>query len=283
MLMLIYKTVKDMRNFLLEARDRGNTVGFIPTMGALHAGHISLISKSKEENNLTVCSIFVNPTQFNNREDFEKYPISIAEDINQLEKSGCDLLFLPTVEEVYPPGLEKKHYNLGYLETILEGHYRPGHFQGVCQVVDRLLDIVNPNRLYLGRKDYQQCMVISKLVELVGSRTQIVICETVRERDGLAMSSRNARLNEDQRKQSLAIFRVLSKLRNALKPGDLNALKLASAEELQSQGFRVDYVELADAGNLRILDHWDGHTPVVALVAAYSGQVRLIDNDIIFS
>ena len=282
MLMLIYKTVKDMRNFLLEARDRGTPLALYHDGGPVHAGHISLISKSKEENNLTVCSIFVNPTQFNNREDFEKYPISIAEDINQLEKAAATCSSCPRWRKSTLPAW-KKHYNLGYLETILEGHYRPGHFQGVCQVVDRLLDIVNPNRLYLGRKDYQQCMVISKLVELVGSRTQIVICDTVRERDGLAMSSRNARLNEDQRKQSLAIFRVLSKLRNALKPGDLNALKLASAEELQSQGFRVDYVELADAGNLRILDHWDGHTPVVALVAAYSGQVRLIDNDIIFS
>lgn len=280
--MLIYKKVSDISPYLASCREKGQSIGFVPTMGALHAGHISLISRSKEVNDLTVCSIFVNPTQFNNREDFEKYPKTIGSDIDQLEKSGCDIVFLPSENEIYPADMGINHYDLGYLETVLEGKYRPGHFQGVCQVVDRLLDIVNPDNLYLGRKDYQQCMVIKKLVEIAGFGTHIEICDTIREKDGLAMSSRNARLNPEERIQALAIFRTLTRLRQGLHPGNLASLLADAVKELESQGFRVDYVALADARNLEILDHWDGQTPVVALVAAFIGAVRLIDNDSIF-
>ena len=180
-------------------------------MGALHSGHISLITNSKIQNQLTVSSIFVNPTQFNNAKDFEKYPITLEKDIDQLEKNGCNVLFLPPVEEIYTDGLNKlPHYNLGYLETVLEGKYRPGHFQGVCQVVHRLLNIVQPDYLYLGQKDYQQCMVIKKLIELTQLKINVVISNTLRENDGLAMSSRNMRLNEEERKLSVKIFETLS-------------------------------------------------------------------------
>ena len=154
-----------------HSAEKGKTIGFVPTMGALHAGHISLIKASKNENPITVCSIFVNPTQFNDPKDFEKYPVTIEKDIDMLKEAGCDVLFLPSVEEMYPEGIvTENHYDLGYLETILEGKFRPGHFQGVCMVMQRLLKIVSRIDLYLGQKDYQQCMVIKRLIELMGER-----------------------------------------------------------------------------------------------------------------
>jgi pantoate--beta-alanine ligase len=247
-------------------------------MGALHAGHISLIEECKRENAVTVCSIFVNPTQFNNPADFEKYPITIESDIDKLEAAGCDILFLPSVTEIYPPGMSKSHYDLGYLETVLEGHYRPGHFQGVCMVVDRLLSIVQPTMLYLGQKDYQQCMVISKLVALKNFDTTIRISATIRETDGLAMSSRNVRLNEQERKQALNIYAAMNMIKNEMVPGKLQALKEKATRFLTEHGFKVDYVDIANAKNLALLEEWDGRQKVVVLVAAYLQEVRLIDN-----
>jgi len=279
--MIIFKTAAELSSFIKNSKVNGISVGFVPTMGALHNGHISLIEQSKKENRLTVCSIFVNPTQFNNPDDFNKYPISIENDIDLLEKWGCDVLFLPSVEEVYPKDLVKLHYDLGYLETILEGKYRPGHFQGVCQVVDRLLGIVGPDKLYLGQKDFQQCMVINKLVELNNIKTKLVICPTLREADGLAMSSRNARLNESERKTAVKIFEALSMIKNEISPGPLTALKSKAETYLSSFGFKTDYVEIADASDLALQNNWDGKTKLVALVAAYLNDVRLIDNMVI--
>lgn len=251
-------------------------------MGALHAGHISLIRRCKAENNICISSIFVNPTQFNNQEDFDKYPITIEKDIDMLEEAGCDILFLPSATEIYPDGYRAPVYELGYLETILEGHYRPGHFQGVCQVVDLLLGMTSPDRLYLGRKDYQQCMVISRLVDLTGRHTSIVICDTLREEDGLAMSSRNMRLSPDERRQALAIYHILCSLRDQLRPGECHTLKQNATRYLEEQGFRVDYVAICRADNLQPIENWDGQAAVVGLVAAFIGQVRLIDNMALF-
>lgn len=276
--MIIIKEALALSNLLKKHRSGLQHIGFVPTMGALHAGHISLIRESKQDNELTVCSIFVNPTQFNNPSDFEKYPITIESDIDKLEAAGCDILFLPTVLEIYPPGKPTLHYELGYLETVLEGHYRPGHFQGVCMVVDRLLSIVEPTVLYLGQKDYQQCMVISKLVELKNFDTKIRISETIRETDGLAMSSRNVRLNEQDRKQALKIYAAMNMIKNEIVPGKLQALKEKASRFLTEHGFKVDYVDIADAKNLALLETWDGHQQVVVLVAAYLHEVRLIDN-----
>src|SRR6476620_9509378 len=154
--MILFKKAAQLSGYLRKQKTNGLSIGFVPTMGALHSGHLSLIAASKKEQSITVCSIFVNPTQFNNPDDFKHYPVRIEEDIEQLLKSDCDILFLPSAEEIYPVGYAAKHYDLGLLETILEGHYRPGHFQGVCQVVDRLLEIIEPTSLYLGQKDYQQ-------------------------------------------------------------------------------------------------------------------------------
>lgn len=277
--MILFKKATDINVYLLKIREKGNSIGFIPTMGALHPGHISLLNTSKKSDSISVCSIFVNPAQFNDAKDFDNYPSTIEKDVDALEKAGCDVLFLPTLTEIYPDGtayIEK--YELGYLETVLEGKYRPGHFQGVCMVVDRLLNIIAANELYIGQKDYQQCMVIKKLIKLKQIKTHINICPTLRETDGLAMSSRNVRLADRDRKQALKIFETLLFIKNNLNPGDLKRLKQLSVQNLKDAGFTVDYVEIANAGNLKIIDDWDGNTKLVAVAAAFLGNVRLIDN-----
>ena len=277
--MMLFKKAGDIKNFLDKNREQGKTTGFIPTMGALHQGHISLLQAAKKSGALTVCSIFVNPTQFNDSKDFENYPSTIERDIDELEKAGCDVLFLPTVSEMYPEGTKNaKQYDLGYLETVLEGKYRPGHFQGVCQVVHRLLDILPADQLYLGQKDYQQCMVIKKLVDLAKIKTAISICPTFREADGLAMSSRNVRLTAADRKIAVKIFETLSNIKNNVKPGDLKPLLAAAIQNLTAAGFKVDYAELANAKTLELMHEWDGKTEMVTLIAAFLHDVRLIDN-----
>lgn len=277
--MIIFKKAADIGIFLQQKRQNNPKTGFVPTMGALHQGHISLIESACSENDVVVCSIFVNPTQFNDPKDFQNYPITIENDIDLLEKAGCDALFLPAVEEMYPAGLEnKKTYALGYLETVLEGRYRPGHFQGVCQVVHRLLTIVPADRLYLGQKDFQQCMVIRKMIELENLPIETVICPTLRETDGLAMSSRNMRLDKEAREKAVEISRTLLHIKSSLKTGDLSELKTAAVEQLNRTGFKTDYVEIADADTLELIGRWDGKRKLVALCAAFLGEVRLIDN-----
>ena len=280
--MILFKSTADIRFFLDEMRKRGNSIGYVPTMGALHKGHISLIVNSKKVNQITVSSIFVNPTQFNNPKDFEKYPVTLQSDIDLLEQNGCDVLFLPTVAEMYPTGFNNnKSYNLGYLETVLEGKYRPGHFQGVCQVVDRLLQIVRPHNLYLGQKDYQQCMVIKKMIELVQMNINVIICATLREGDGLAMSSRNMRLNKQEREQAVRISEVLLFIKKEIKAGYIGDLEERAIQYLSAAGFKVDYVTIATADTLELLEYWDGSKNIVALAAAYMNEVRLIDNMLI--
>lgn len=280
--MLIFHKVSHIRKYLDRHVLADQSVGFVPTMGALHKGHLSLIQKSKERTHVTVSSIFVNPTQFNDPKDFEKYPVTIQQDIQLLIKTGCDVLFLPSATEIYPNGTAHlPHYELGYLETVLEGKYRPGHFQGVCQVVHRLLEIVQPNQLFLGQKDFQQCMVIKKLIEQTGLSAQLQIVSTLRENDGLAMSSRNMRLTESERTTATAIYRSLLLMKEQLKPGLVLQLKENATEELTIKGFRVDYTELAKADTLELVDEWNGQDKLVALTAAYLNEVRLIDNMII--
>ena len=280
--MILFKKTEDIRQFIAVEMGSVNASGFVPTMGALHQGHISLVTKAKKENALVICSIFVNPTQFNNSKDFEKYPSTIEKDIDMLEKAGCDILFLPSVAEIYPDGINnQQHYDLGYLETLLEGKFRPGHFQGVCQVVDRLLKIVQPQNLYLGQKDYQQCMVIKRLVEITGAKTELNICPTLREPDGLAMSSRNMRLTAEERQQAVKIFETLSFIKKEIKNGYLEDIKQRASDYLSAEGFVVDYVEIADADTLQLVENWNGNTKLVALAAAFLNEVRLIDNMIL--
>jgi pantoate--beta-alanine ligase len=277
--MIIFKHIKDIRHYQQRQLNKGVVTGFVPTMGALHKGHISLIEQSKKEAGLTISSIFVNPTQFNDPKDFEKYPVTLDKDVYMLEKAGCDVLFLPTVPEMYPEGLQApKKYDLGYLETILDGAYRPGHFQGVCQVVEKLLTIVQPDKLFLGQKDYQQCMVIKKLTEVMNVSTAIVIAPTQREVDGLAMSSRNTRLTEAARAKAPLIHQTLESIKKEIRPGEVKQLKQQAVAILSAADFKVDYIEIAEAATLRLIDQWDGTTPLVALAAAFIGDVRLIDN-----
>jgi pantoate--beta-alanine ligase len=279
--MILFKKASELSEYLAIQRKKGLKVGFVPTMGALHNGHISLINACKKQNDLTICSIFVNPTQFNDPNDFEKYPKTIEADIYLLEKEGCDIVFLPSVDEIYPSETPTIHYELGFLETVLEGKFRPGHFQGVCQVVHRLLQIVTPNQLFLGQKDYQQCMVIKKLIALTNTPTQLIIGATQREASGLAMSSRNMRLTDNERKNAISIYKTLSLIQKEIKPGDLQKLKQKSSEYLTSKGFVVDYVEIVDAATLQLIDNWNGSTPLVTLAAAFLNNVRLIDNILI--
>lgn len=278
--MILYKEKNALQKQLLALRAEGKKIGFVPTMGALHKGHLSLIAQSNQENDVTVCSIFVNPTQFNDPKDFEKYPVTLDNDVLQLERAGTAILFLPSVQEIYPDGTAlKERYELGYLENILEGAYRPGHFQGVCQVVHRLLDIVQPHYLYLGQKDYQQVMVLKTLVQQKQLPVTIRVVPTSRETGGLAMSSRNMRLSNGERAHATAIYRALQNIRENLNRQPIEQLQQTAAHYLLQQGFeKVDYVAICHADTLLPATDADKAGPLVALTAAFIGPVRLIDN-----
>jgi pantoate--beta-alanine ligase len=278
--MILFKRPDDLVDFIQKKRKSIIKIGFVPTMGALHQGHISLIDKSKSENDITICSIFINPTQFNNPNDFEKYPVTIEADIEKLELNGCDILFMPSVNDIYPENFQKSNFELGYLDTILEGKHRAGHFQGVCMVVKRLLEIVHCDILYLGQKDYQQCMVIKKMVLDLKIPVQIKISPTIREENGLAMSSRNKRLNDSERNAALVIFEVLCFLKENIFENEIDDLKEKSIEKLKSKGFDVDYIEITDE-ILKPIKNAEKKDTIVALIAASIGEVRLIDNMIL--
>lgn len=276
--MIIFKRIEEIHDFISGQKAGHQTIGFVPTMGALHEGHISLVTKAKKENNVVVVSIYVNPTQFNNATDFQKYPKTIEEDINKLEAASCDILFLPDTNQIYPHQTIQRDYAIGDLEVTLEGKYRPGHFQGVCQVVHRLLDIVKPENLYLGQKDFQQCLVIKKMIKEEGLPVRVHIIETIREADGLAMSSRNLRLTVEQRQMANTLFEVLQWVRDEVKPGDLLLVKTQGSVYLTRHNFKVDYLEIADPDDLTVMHTWDGRKSFVILVAAALGDIRLIDN-----
>ena len=276
--MIVFKLSKDLSAYTQKLRQPGDFIGFVPTMGALHKGHLSLLHCSRQLCAQTLVSIFINPTQFNNPEDFKKYPVTMEKDIYLLEKSHPDAVFIPSSEEVYKEPVIIKNYDLGYLENILEGKYRPGHFQGVCQVVERLLEITQPTHLFLGQKDYQQCMVIKNLIRIMGLQTDLVICPTLREDDGLAMSSRNLRLSDKERKRAVEISRTLAYIKDHISEGDLQKVTQHATEHLRKHGFEVDYVEICNADNLVSISEWDGKQALIALVAASLNEVRLIDN-----
>jgi len=282
--MIICKKPRELQDILEKKRKEKYEIGFVPTMGALHAGHLSLVNAAKMQNRIVVCSIFVNPTQFNDPQDFKKYPITLEKDILMFEAAGCDVLFIPSVEDIYPNGTSNlAQYDLGFLETVLEGKFRPGHFQGVCQVMGRLLETVLPNNLYLGQKDYQQCMVIKKLIELIGleDKIKVNISPTLREEDGLAMSSRNTRLFPGDRIKAATISQALRYIKENLKTGDPKKIKDEAKGMLLQKGFLIDYVEIAKADTLELIENWNGKQKVVALAAAFLNNVRLIDNMVI--
>ncbi|HEY9260292.1 pantoate--beta-alanine ligase [Chitinophaga sp.] len=280
--MYLFKRSADLKKHLDLVRKSNKSIGFVPTMGALHEGHLSLIQAARENNDVVVCSIFVNPTQFNDPKDFEKYPITIEEDIKKLNNVSTDILFLPSVEEMYPEGLESDlHYDFGNLETILEGKFRPGHFQGVGRIVHKLLDIVQPDQLFMGQKDLQQCLIIRRLLVVTHSPVKLVVCPTEREKDGLAMSSRNARLSPAARKKATAIYQALLRIKNNFGKG-LHFMEGAheAFDELKKQGFEPEYVDILQLDNdmLHPLDQPPGNATVIVALAAWLDGVRLIDN-----
>ncbi len=278
--MILFKEAKMLKKYLIHQSETGSSIGFVPTMGALHQGHISLIKQSKNKCNITVCSIFVNPTQFNDTKDFEKYPVTIENDILLLEQSGCDILFLPSVTEMYPEGTNNQAtYDFGEIERLLEGKYRPGHFQGVGLIVHKLLDIVSPDLLLIGQKDYQQCMIIKKLVELIESKTSVIIGETLREDSGLAMSSRNLRLDIDQKEKAAGIYKMLKFLQDNYNLATVIELEEEVKSYLLQHGFdKVDYIFIANAATLEPITEQTKPIKSVALIAAFIGEIRLIDN-----
>lgn len=284
--MIIFKYAEPLGRYIQQQKTAGKQIGFVPTMGALHNGHIALIDQSKQATDITVCSIFVNPTQFNNPTDYQLYPHTIEQDIEKLEAGGCHALFLPSIAEMYPKGTANlERYDLGYLETLLEGAFRPGHFQGVAQVMFRLLSMVEPDKLFMGQKDYQQCMVVKRLLDLMEYETELVTCPTLREPDGLAMSSRNLRLPPEDRQQATTIYQCLTLIKEQLNLGIAWPVIKEKAEKmLTGAGFRIDYVALADAYTLQPVEASTGAANQgrrVALIAAFLHEVRLIDNMLI--
>jgi len=280
--MILFRNSADLHKYVAEKKGQQAVIGFVPTMGALHKGHLSLIAQSKQQAGLTVCSIFVNPVQFNNADDFNKYPSTIENDILLLEENGCDVLFLPSVPEIYPDAASRlKHFDIGYIETILEGKFRPGHFQGVCLVIDKLLNIVQPNLLFLGQKDFQQCLVIKHLVTSLNKEIRVVICPILRERNGLAMSSRNLRLNAAEKKIAAQLHHTLIEVKNNLRRLPFLQMKKEAIVRLERIGFTVDYLELASRKTLRAIKGAVGSDNGILLIAAFLNNVRLIDNVLI--
>lgn len=282
--MKIFKRKKDLQYYLKDDINKGS-IGFVPTMGALHKGHISLIKNCKKNNKICICSIFVNPLQFNNLKDYDNYPNNIESDIDQLYKAGVDILFLPNVKEMYgdlkDPDIEKNKYDFSAFEKVLEGKYRPGHFKGVALVVSKLLKIVQPDNLYLGQKDYQQYLIICELVKKERFLTKITLCPIVREANGLAMSSRNERLSPVDRKNAGKIYKVLSSFKKAKKKSSLiNPKKTQQAiDELKKiPHSRLEYFSIVDAKDLTEISIKSKAKKILVCVAIYLGEVRLIDN-----
>lgn len=280
--MIVFKKIEDLNKHLFRLKEAGKTIGFVPTMGALHEGHISLIKLAQSHSDYTVCSIFVNPTQFNDENDFKKYPNRIDQDIHLLASQKTDILFLPSVNEMYPNGTSHlKSYQLGYLENLLEGVSRPGHYQGVCLIVDRLLSIIDPDFLFLGQKDFQQIMVIKKMIALKEHRTEVIIAPTQRDPNGLANSSRNLRLSEKEKQLATGIFKSLTFIKDNFKKRTVSELIKNAGDILIKNHFHpIDYISIADAKTLQpiTIDHDNNPDGVIALIAAYMGDVRLIDN-----
>lgn len=278
--MFLFKKAKDLQAFIEPFLSKNQSVGFVPTMGALHEGHLSLLRESLSNTQCTVCSIFVNPTQFNESTDLAHYPRQPAQDIQLLHQAGCHALFLPSVEEVYPADVEVPvpEIELGHLSQVLEGPFRPGHFEGVIQVVNRLLQLVRPTALYMGEKDYQQLLIVKKMVETLALPVEVAGCPTLREPDGLAMSSRNARLDPAQRGQALAIRQALLCAPDWLSQGTPNDVQAKGMDALNQAGLQAEYFELADADSLLPMSQAPQAENLIACAAAWCGNVRLIDN-----
>ncbi len=278
--MKIFRTRAEVHNYLEQIKLEGKTVGFVPTMGALHEGHLSLIDAARKKTDVVVCSIFVNPTQFNDKKDLENYPRPIEDDIYRLEEANCAVLFLPEVDEMYN-STDPWHIELNNLDNILEGEIRPGHYQGVTQIVKKLFDIVKPDYAFFGQKDFQQFVVISYMVKKLGINVQLIRCPIIREMDGLAMSSRNVYLSSEDRRNALALFKALTKAK-----ADFDKLSIPQIKQnaldylLKAPGIETEYFEVYNADTFEPASSKQTDN-IIALVAARVGKIRIIDNMIL--
>ncbi|HEY0741169.1 MAG TPA: pantoate--beta-alanine ligase [Chryseosolibacter sp.] len=282
--MEIFKEISPLKAFLKEIRKAGKTIGLVPTMGALHKGHLSLIGASKGANDVTVSTVFVNPTQFNNPNDLLKYPRTLDKDTELLKEVRCDVLFAPETKELYPIESTLK-LDFGPLDRVMEGEFRPGHFSGVGLVVSKLFNIVQPDNAYFGQKDWQQFAVISKLVQELNFPVTLHSVATLRESDGLALSSRNLRLSENQRKVATVFYRALQLAQKELQNGTaLNIVRKKVKEVVEhEEGVKLEYFEIADSKNLNVLENVDKANQPILCIAGLVGEVRLIDNLFLFS
>lgn len=277
--MLIFKKVADLQGWLNNERTSGRSIGFAPTMGALHDGHLDLVRMAKRECDRAVVSIFVNPTQFNDSKDLEKYPRTPENDVALLLTVDCDALFMPPVDEVYPPGRDFTiQLDFRQLDKVMEGVFRPGHFEGMATVVNRLLDIVLPHRLYMGQKDFQQLSIVRDMLRQLNSNIELVMCPTRREADGLAMSSRNMRLTPDMRAAAPAIHQTLQWAKEAFQTLPAASVQAQAMEKLTAAGLKPEYFDIVDGISLLPVPKWADSDFIVACVAAFAGDVRLIDN-----
>jgi pantoate--beta-alanine ligase len=276
--MKIFSTIADLQNYL-HKNCQGLSLGFVPTMGALHQGHLTLVEKAIKESDICLCSIFVNPTQFNSSVDLENYPMRTEQDLKLLKDYGCGLVFMPDKEEIYPADFSAKDYDFGLLDKVMEGLNRSGHFQGVASVVSRLFDIVKPNKAFFGEKDFQQLAIIRALTKIENRAIEIVPCPIIREEDGLAMSSRNLLLSPEHRQIAPKIYHLLSQAKSLKDRLSVLELKQWLAKEFQKEALlELEYFEISDYQSLRPSAQWSDFQRHVICVAVFAGPVRLIDN-----
>lgn len=277
--MVIIANKTELGQILDEYRQNGKIIGFVPTMGALHEGHLSLIKKSIENTDITVCSIFVNPTQFNDKADLDRYPRMPEKDAHMLEKEGCDILFLPDVKEIYPEK-DNRVFDFGNLDKILDGAHRPGHFNGVAQVVSILFDIIKPNKAFFGEKDFQQLLIIKELTKQLKLKIEVIGCPILRESDGLAMSSRNMLLKKEERAAASLIPTLMQEAKQMKKDGkSIGEIKQYVSNKLASNPLnKLDYYEICNAATLEPLSSLNNTIKSISLIAVFVGKIRLIDN-----
>ena len=276
--MKVVSTIKELKNLLDDYRAKGMRIGFVPTMGALHNGHASLVERSVAGNDVTVVSVFVNPTQFNDKNDLKNYPRTLEADCALLERVGATVVFAPTVEEMYPSE-DTRCFSFAPLDTVMEGACRPGHFNGVAQIVSKLFDAVEPPRAYFGEKDFQQLAIIREMVRQLSYNIEIVGCPIVREEDGLAMSSRNTLLTEDERERALAISGTLFASADFAKVNSLAATKAFVEDMIDDiEGLDLEYYQIVDGNTLQPIEEWSDSDYVVGCIALFCGKIRLIDN-----
>jgi len=276
--MKVFKTKKELKMYLSEFRSENATIGFVPTMGALHKGHLSLLHASSKNNDLTIASIFVNPTQFNKREDLDNYPRTLEHDLVLLEKNLCDVVFIPSIDEIYTNGVSSQHFDFDGLENEMEGKYREGHFNGVGTIVKKLFEIVLPTNAYFGEKDFQQLQIIRKLVKKSTLKVNVISCATHRETNGLAMSSRNSRLTSQERDAASIIFQILCAVKNKIGKIPLKAIEQWVSEQFEKHPlFKLEYFTIANEETLKKISEISPQKNYRAFIAVYAREVRLID------